>query len=119
MGAGHRAGWYSYDMLDNDRQPSAMTIIPELQSLAVGMVFPALPDRTDGFTLLAFEPPHYLVLGWKGPDRRVLVTWAFVLEHQRNGATRLIVRARGGPDYRFNRLPRWLSKRAIGLVHFF
>jgi hypothetical protein len=29
MGAGRRAGWYSYDLLDNGRQPSAGRIVPE------------------------------------------------------------------------------------------
>src|SRR5512132_332323 len=38
MGAG-RAGWYSYDALDNGRAPSATHIKPELQRLEVGMVF--------------------------------------------------------------------------------
>ena len=36
MGAGSRAGWYSYDWLDNGRQPSATRIVPELQHPAVG-----------------------------------------------------------------------------------
>jgi hypothetical protein len=31
-----RAGWYSYDWIDNDGQPSAGHIIPELQQLQVG-----------------------------------------------------------------------------------
>ena len=35
MGAG-RAGWYSYDFIDNGRQPSAKRIVPELQHLEVG-----------------------------------------------------------------------------------
>lgn len=39
MGAG-RAGWYSYDALDNGGQTSATTIVPALQRLEVGMVFP-------------------------------------------------------------------------------
>ena len=42
MGAGSRAGWYSYDLLDNGGRPSATRIRPELQALTVGMVFPAL-----------------------------------------------------------------------------
>jgi hypothetical protein len=96
MGAGSRAGWYSYDFLDNGRQPSARRIVPELQSLTAGMVFPAVPGATDGFTLLAFEPERFLVLGWPSPDRSPLVTWAFVLQ-ELAGSTRLIVRARGGP----------------------
>jgi hypothetical protein len=55
MGAGSRAGWYSYDWLDNGRQPSATRIVSELQRPAVGTIFPALPGVTEGFTVLA---PH-------------------------------------------------------------
>ncbi len=43
MGAGSRAGWYSYDWLDNGRQPSAMRIVPELQHPTVGLSFPRCP----------------------------------------------------------------------------
>jgi hypothetical protein len=117
MGAGSRAGWYSYDFLDNGRQPSARRIVPELQSLTAGMVFPAVPGATDGFTLLAFEPERFLVLGWLSPDRSPLVTWAFVLQ-ELAGSTRLIVRARGGPAYAFHGLPPWISQRLIRVVHF-
>ena len=53
MGAGSRAGWYSYDWLDNGRKPSASRIVPELQHPAIGTIFPALPGATDAFTLLA------------------------------------------------------------------
>lgn len=118
MGAGNRAGWYSYDFLDNGRQPSAARIIPELQALSVGTVFPAVPGVTDGFTVLAFEPARSLVLGWLTPDGAPLVTWAFVLESADDGATRLIVRARGGPGYQFHGLPWWLTKRIVPVVHF-
>ena len=117
MGAGSRAGWYSYDFLDNGRQPSARHIAPDLQALTVGMVFPALPGATDGFTLLAFQPERFLVLGWLSADRSPLVTWAFVLQELASG-TRLIVRARGGPAYAFHGLPSWISQRLIRLVHF-
>src|SRR5262245_50881140 len=47
MGAGTRAGWYSYDWLDNRREPSATRIVPELQHPAIGAIFPALPGMTD------------------------------------------------------------------------
>jgi hypothetical protein len=40
LGAG-RAGWYSYDHIDNDGVPSATVIIPELQNIAVGDILPA------------------------------------------------------------------------------
>ena len=117
MGAGTRAGWYSYDFLDNGRRPSASRILPELQSLSVGMLFPALPGVTEGFTVLSFEPDRSLLLGWQSPTKSLLVTWAFVLE-EKPQMTRLIVRARGGSDYSFHRLPRWVSRHVIRVVHF-
>ena len=118
MGAGNRAGWYSYDVLDNGRQPSAARIIPELQSISVGTVFPAIPGVTDGFTILAFEPARFLVLGWLTPDGAPLVTWAFVLDDAEHGSTRLIVRARGGSGYQFHGLPWPVAKRIVPIVHF-
>jgi hypothetical protein len=104
MGAGSRAGWYSYDRLDNGRQPSAMRIVPELQHPAIGSIFPALPGVTDGFTLLAIEPERMLMLGWLAPDGTAEVTWTFVLDEVSPSVTRLLVRARGGPGYRFHGL---------------
>ena len=62
MGA-DRAGWYSYDVLDNGGRRSAEQILRELQSPSVGAVFPALPGREDGFVLLECEPTHWLLLG--------------------------------------------------------
>jgi hypothetical protein len=44
------------------------------------MLFPAGPGVTDGFTLLAFEPERFLVLGWTTPDGGHAMTWALVLE---------------------------------------
>jgi proline iminopeptidase len=117
MGAGTRGGWYSYDRLDNGGRPSAEQIVPELQDLEVGMVFPALPGVTDGFTLLAFERDRFLVLGWLSPDGVRLMTWAFVLEDAGRGSTRLIVRARGGPRYTFHGLPWWAAKPLVTLIH--
>jgi hypothetical protein len=118
MGAGSRAGWYSYDLLDNGRHPSATRLVPELQHITIGTVFPALPGVTEGFTVLAFEPHRWLILGWPGPDGKRLVTWAFVLEDRAGGSTRLIVRARGGQGYRFHGLPSWLSILVARFVHF-
>jgi hypothetical protein len=117
MGA-DRAGWYSYDRLDNGGRPSATRILPELQQLTIGMTFPALPGRTDGFTLLAFEPARSLVLGWAQPAGPPMVTWAFVLEDTGDGGTRLIVRARGGQDYTFHGLPKWIGGKVIEFVHY-
>jgi hypothetical protein len=118
MGAGSRAGWYSYDFLDNSGHRSAERIVPELQSVAIGMLFPALPGRTDGFHLLQWEPGRHLVLGWlDGKECAPMTTWSFLLEETKNGFTRLIVRVRGGQNYNLRR-PWWAEKRVLRLVHF-
>ena len=118
MGAGSRAGWYSYDHLDNDKQPSAMRIVPELQHPVIGSIFPALPGVTDGFTLIAIDSERMLTLGWLAPDGTPQVTWTFVLDEVSPGVTRLLVRARGGPGYRFHGLPLLLTRVVVRVVHF-
>jgi pimeloyl-ACP methyl ester carboxylesterase len=118
MGAGSRGGWYSYDWLDNGRQPSATRIVPGLQHPAIGTIFPAMPGITDGFTLLAIEPERVLTLGWLAPDGTPDVTWTFVLDEAAPRVTRLLVRARGGPGYRFHGLPLVMTRLLVGLVHF-
>jgi hypothetical protein len=118
MGAGSRGGWYSYDWLDNGRRPSAAHVVPELQHPAVGTIFPALPGVTDGFTLLALEHERVLTLGWLGHDGTAEVTWTFVLDEAAPGVTRLVVRARAGPGYRFHGLPLSLTRIAVRAVHF-
>lgn len=117
MGAG-RAGWYSYDLIDNGGRPSAARILPELQTVAVGTLFPALPGATDAFNVLQCEQDHSLVLGWvpkpKGPP---VTTWALVLEEAEPGRTRLIERGRVGSPYRPYGLPQWLARRLAPLAH--
>jgi hypothetical protein len=117
MGAG-RAGWYSYDRIDNGDRHSAERIIPELQHIAVGDVFPALPHVTEGFVVLEFQPERYLVLGWPSPAGPPITTWAFVLEEPEPGCTRLIVRSRADTSYRppFG-LPQWTVKTLVPPGH--
>jgi hypothetical protein len=118
MGAG-RAGWYSYDRIDNGGSPSIERIAPELQEIAVGDVFPALPGVTEGFIVLGFHAEHYLILGWpSAAGQPPMTTWAFVLEEPSPGRTRLIVRARGDDRYRppFG-LPRWTVNTLVPLGH--
>jgi hypothetical protein len=107
----------NYDVLDDGRQPSARRIVPELQHLSTGLIFPAVPGATDGFTVLAFEPERFLILGWVSPGSTPIVTWAFVLSDVGPNTTRLIARARGGRGYQFHGLP-WLGKRVVRVVHF-
>jgi hypothetical protein len=117
MGAG-RAGWYSYDRLDNGGHRSAVRILPEYQMVGPGTVFPALPGVRDGFTLVRHERDRYLALGWCLPDGRCLVTWVFVLEPLGAGRTRLLVRARARRGYTFRGLPAWLSPAVVRPIHF-
>jgi hypothetical protein len=118
MGAGSRAGWYSYDWLDNGRKPSATRIVPALQHPAPGTVFPALPGVTDAFALLAIDDERLLTLGVLAPDGTTEVTWTFVLNEAAPGITRLLVRVRAGPGYRFHGLPLLLTRVVVRVVHF-
>jgi hypothetical protein len=119
MGAGSRAGWYSYDFIDNGRRLSADTIEPGLQAITIGTLFPAVPGATDGFHVLQLQRDHHLVLGWRpAPDAPPIMTWAFVLQDWPNFSTRLIVRARGSRAYPFYGLPRWMGMPVIGFGHF-
>jgi hypothetical protein len=119
MGAGDRAGWYSYDRLDNGGRRSAERITRDLQSIAIGTVFPALPGTIDGLTVVHCQPESSLVLGWApAPNAAPTVTWAFVLEELDERRTRLIVRARGARGYRFCGVPAWIGGPFIRLGHF-
>jgi hypothetical protein len=56
-----RAGWYSYDWIDNDGRPSADTIVEEFQDLQVGDRILMIPDM--GPEVRAIEPGRHLVSG--------------------------------------------------------
>ena len=107
-----RPGVHDLDILG--REPVAQM----LQQLAVGMLFPAGPGVTDGFTLLAFEPERFLVLGWRAPDDGHVMTWAFVLEAIECGSTRLLVRVRVRAGARVLGLPWWVAKYCVSAIHF-
>ena len=87
-----RAGWYSFDGLDNDGVPSAERIVPELQRAEVGDFFPMTPTAEDGFVVRVVEPGRALVLG----DPAGSATWAFALAPVDEATTRLITRVRAG-----------------------
>src|SRR5688500_7174998 len=44
MGAG-RAGWYSWDAVDNGGRPSSTSVVPALQAVAAGNIMPAVPGE--------------------------------------------------------------------------
>lgn len=105
----NRAGWYSYDTLDNGGVPSATRIVPEWQQLAVGDRVPSVQTGETWFVVAELEPARALVyrasidLGTREPfepsgrwPRSFLDgTWAFVVEPGPDDTTRLIVRTRG------------------------
>ncbi len=57
-----RAGWYSYDLLDNGGIPSAERIIPEHQQIEIGDEVWLTPDGKARFPVAAVEPGKALVL---------------------------------------------------------
>lgn len=111
---GQRAGWYSWDRLDNGGRPSADRIVPELQHLDVGDVLPYRPSGGEGFIVLRVEPEKALVLG--SSSKTFHGTWAFVLEPIGDHATRLITRYRAGP---LPSLAWTVALPAIAAVHGF
>ena len=110
LGAG-RAGWYSYDRIDNGGVPSARRIIPELQDIAVGDIMPAVPGTRDGFIIQKILPGKALVLivpiqtAAQEPDALVRmngelrVSWVLLLESIGREKTRLISRGRISRDW--------------------
>jgi len=78
MGYG-RAGWYSYDELDMNR-PSAESIIPALQEVQVGDVFPTHPGG--GFEVKIVDPEKALVLY---TDRALVTAQAAAAREATNG----------------------------------
>jgi hypothetical protein len=98
MGAG-RAGWYSWDAIDNGGTPSSTSIRPDLQTIVPGDIMPAIPGARDAFIVAAVEPPRDLVL--TVPDGRggCAVAWEHVLHPMDGGRTRLIARVRASSDW--------------------
>jgi hypothetical protein len=56
-----RAGWYSYDWIDNDGRPSADRVVPELQRLQEGDQILMLPEM--GPRIREVQPNRYFVAG--------------------------------------------------------
>lgn len=96
MGFG-RAGWYSYDILDNLGRRSATTIVPEWQDVAAGSPIPAGPIA---FTAAIVDPFRSFVLQIPTPTHRrsrLCFTLAYDLRPDGDG-TRLVTRLRARVD---------------------
>lgn len=136
MGAWPKAGWYSYDFLDNRGHSSLDRVDPGLTQIGIGSVFPALPEVTDCFILTALEENRFQLLAVPGPDgpqgepgsdnwrrsfSRSNWTWALT---PIPGGTRIHVRARLGwlemnlPFLGTINFPAWLARFLATPVHF-
>jgi hypothetical protein len=89
IGSG-RAGWYSYDRLDNGGMSSATRILPEFQTLSVDQLVPMVPGDEIGVWVKEFEPERR-VLWW---DRKGDYSWEWTLDEVSPGVTRLVSRLR-------------------------
>jgi hypothetical protein len=56
-----RAGFYSYDWIDNAGRPSAREIIPEYQHVEVGDLVPMLPGTEVGMWVKGFEANRWML----------------------------------------------------------
>jgi hypothetical protein len=83
-----RAGWYSYDWLDNDGQPSARRIHAEWQQLRPGDRILMMPGS--GFDVAEVEDGHYFTA--RAPDQTV--SWCLAVEPVDQRSCRLISRWR-------------------------
>ena len=84
-----RAGFYSYDVLDNDGIASAEHIISEYQGLKVGHQIPV--SRKSAVDVAALEVNRHLLLVFRS---RVPATWAWGLYPLDGERTRLVSRLR-------------------------
>ena len=109
----HRAGWYSFDRIDNGGWRSSREVLPELQDLEPGSVQPALPGETDAFIVARIDAPHDLVVtvpGTAGP----IVTWEHLVEPIDADHSRLIVRGRIAREWK--RMPRGAERPGTKLA---
>jgi hypothetical protein len=99
-----RAGWYSWDRLDNGGVASAERIHPEWSSVVVGDHLAASPGRGAWFEISALEPERFFALRarldlrgrpFDASRRRPRLfsdsLWGFLLERLPGDRTRLVV----------------------------
>ncbi|MEO0335757.1 MAG: hypothetical protein AAF202_05160 [Pseudomonadota bacterium] len=98
MGNG-RAGWYSYDILDNLGRQSSLSILPELQILKKGESFGLY--RVDDF-----KEPEFLTFQFSANSN---MTW--FLRKVDEQTTRLITRVR------VSGIPKWFLKVTLRPGH--
>jgi len=87
-----RAGFYSYDLLDNDGIPSAERILAEYQTLQVGDLIPL--SKTADVRVTELDPPRLMVLVFEVEGTWSDATWVWGLYPKDASHTRLVTRLR-------------------------
>lgn len=88
-----RAGFYSYDRLDNDGIPSSRRLLPEYRLLAVGDTIPL--SATAGAEVRVLQTNEFMLLVVADhEDQEKLWTWAWGLYELDSHRTRLVTRLR-------------------------
>jgi hypothetical protein len=88
-----RAGWYSYDRLDNAGAPSAVSLLDCVPEPRVGDVL--VPDPRFAWKVRGVEEGHHLLLDISSPPGwfRVHATWLLLLRPAGQGRCRLVERS--------------------------
>jgi len=85
-----RAGWYSYDLLDNLGRRSAESLLPEHQNIQIGDLIPISPDGKQGMWVKYFRKNKWM-LWW---DKKGDTTWIWEIHPEGENQFRLITRIR-------------------------
>jgi len=85
-----RAGWYSYDLLDNLGRPSAESILTKHQTIQVGDVIPMSPDGKQGMRVKDFSKNKWM-LWW---DNKGDSSWVWEIQPEGEADSRLVTRVR-------------------------
>jgi hypothetical protein len=85
-----RAGFYSYDWLDNLARPSAQVILPEHQTIHVGDMIPMSPDGKQGLWVTDFNDNEWM-LWW---DKIGDSSWVWRIYPAGGSSSRLVTRVR-------------------------
>jgi hypothetical protein len=85
-----RAGWYSYDLLDNLGRQSAQQLLPEHQHIYAGQLIPMSPDGKHGIYVKDFRKDEWIL--WN--DKEGVTTWCWSLYPEDENRTRLVTRVR-------------------------
>ncbi|MFC2144066.1 SRPBCC family protein [Acidobacteriota bacterium] len=91
-----RAGFYSYDQLDNEGIPSAERILPEYQNLKVNDLIPL--SKSANVRVTALDPPKSMVLLFEVEGTWSNATWVWGLFPEDASHTRLVTRLRADPE---------------------